>query len=91
MAEVTRRSVLAEALQYRETIMRGFSQHGRGLAARRGYQEEFDRYREECRILRELMQALEYEPVRAAIAEFLELKDWQKDAAEGKKQTGLFE
>ena len=46
-------------------------------------------------ILRELIQALEYEPVKAAIAEFLEepaeeLRGWQRDAMEGKRQAGLF-
>ena len=92
--EITRKSVLSDALQYRETIMRGFSVQGRGLEARRGYQDEFERYRKECRILRELIQALENEGVRAAIARFSEdgsgLKEWQKEAMAGEKQAGLF-
>ena len=69
--EITRRSVLSDALRYRQSLVRKFSRDSRGLAARTGYQEEFARYTEECRILRELMQALEYEPVKEAIAEFL--------------------
>ena len=68
---VTRRSVLEEALRYRQTVMQQSSEYGMGLRARKGMEETFDRYAEECRILRELIQALEYEPVRAAIAEFL--------------------
>lgn len=86
----TRRSVLAEELQYKETVMKLASVNGMGLQARTGMEELFQKSREQCRILRELMQALEYEPVRAAIAEFLgkdepELKQWQKDLMEGKR------
>jgi len=96
--EITRRSVLSDALQYRQSLVRKFSRDSRGLVARTGYQEEFARYSEECRILRELMQALEYEKVRAAMAEFLgkdeaeepELKDWQLEVLQGGKQTVLF-
>lgn len=93
--EVTRRSVLSDALRYRETVMKQFSRNGMGLVPRTGMQEEFERYRQECRILRELIQALEYEPVRAAIAEFLEReeeepRDWQREVMAGKKRTGLF-
>lgn len=95
MAEITRRSVLEEALRYRETVAMMASLNGAGLRARKGMEDTFDRYQKECRILRELIQALEYEPVRAAIAEFLdepaeELREWQRDAMEGKRQTGLF-
>lgn len=96
--EITRRSVLSEALRYKRMMMNKHSRDGRGLRAREGYEAEFTRYSEECRILRELMQALEYEPVKAAIAEFLEreeaeepeLKGWQMEVLQGGKQTGLF-
>lgn len=79
--------------------LKSFSVGFRGLEARRGCEKEFDRYREECRVLRELIQALEYEPVRAAIAEFIgrdeaeepELKEWQLRVLRGGKQTELFE
>jgi len=97
MQNVTRRSVLTEALRYRETVLQQSSVYGMGLQPRKGMEETFDRYKEECRVLRELMQALEYEPVRAAIAEFLGrrepdegLKDWQRDAMNGERQAGLF-
>lgn len=87
--------MLTDALQYRETMMKKFSRHGSGLIPRTGMQEEFERYRQECRIMRELIQALEYEPVRAAITKFLERdeeepRDWQREVMAGKKRTGLF-
>ena len=94
--EITRRSVLSAALQEKEMELKTFSVGFRGLEARRGCEKEFDRYREECRVLRELIQALDYEPVKAAIAEFLEEREekepaeWQKDVMAGKKQIGLF-
>lgn len=94
-SSVTRRSVLESALRFRETVVAQSSVNGVGLRARPGMEETFERYQEECRILRELMQALEYEPVKAAIAEFLgtteeePLKEWQRDVMDGKR-TGLF-
>ena len=95
--KITRRGVLSEALRYRETVMKQASVNGMGLRARAGMQETFDRYQEECRILRELMQALEYEPVRAAIAEFLgekeedgDVREWQREIMDGKPQRELF-
>ena len=97
--KITRRGVLSEALRYRETVMKQASVNGMGLRARAGMQETFDRYQEECRILRELMQALEYEPVRAAIAEFLgekteenveNVREWQREIMDGKPQRELF-
>ena len=92
--EITRRSVLSAALQEKEMELKTFSVGFRGLEARRGCQEQFERYQKECRILRELIQALDNEKVRAAIAEFLEepekdIKEWQKDVMDGKK-TELF-
>ena len=94
-SSVTRRSVLVSALRFRETVVAQSSVNGVGLRARPGMEETFERYQEECRILRELMQVLEYEPVKAAIAEFLgtveeePLKEWQRDVMDGKR-TGLF-
>lgn len=95
--KITRRSVLSEALRYRETVMKQASVNGMGLRARAGMQETFDRYQEECRILRELMQALEYEPVRAAIAEFLgekeedgDVREWQREIMDGEWPRELF-
>jgi len=93
--EVTRRSVLSATLREKEMELKSFSVGFRGLEARRGCEKEFDRYREECRVLRELIQALDYEPVKAAIAEFLgkeekEEKEWQREIRQGKILTGLF-
>ena len=96
-SEVTRREVLSEALKYREDVVKLNSVNGMGLRARPGLEDIFDRFQAECQVLRELMQALEDEEVRAAIAKFTEreekperLKRWQIKVLRGEKQAGLF-
>lgn len=81
--EITRKRVLSEALEREERIMRAYSKNGRGLEAQRDCWEEFKRQQEKCRILREMIQALDSEPVRKALA------NWQKEVMDGKK-TALF-
>ena len=95
--EVTRRSILSATLREKEMELKSFSLGFRGLEARRGCEKEFARYQKECRILRELIQALDNDKVRAAIAEFLEeepkeepLKAWQIKVLRGEKKAGLF-
>lgn len=90
---ITRRSVLLDALKARELIVQRNSVDGMMLLPRDGCEESFQRYSEECRILRELIQALQDSCVRAAIAEFLdehEPAEWQKEVMTGEKQVGLF-
>lgn len=97
--EITRRMVLEEALKTQEMIRSLSSKGGRGLVALKGYEEQLEMATAECRILRELIQALEYDEVRAAIAKVMgekekepaPLRQWQMRVIRGEKQTGLFE
>ena len=50
--------------------MRMASKNRRGFEALEGLEEEFEERREKCRILRDMIQALESGPVRAALAEW---------------------
>lgn len=81
MKKITRRSVLLECLQEREMEMKGYSRDARGLISLMGYEELFEESREKCRILRELVQALESEPVRKMIA------NWQMEIMNGQQPT----
>ena len=76
--EITRRSVLLDALEREEAVMASCSMNGMKLVPIRGYEEMFRGQREKCRLLREMIQALESEPVRREIA------NWQRDIMEGK-------
>lgn len=79
MAEITRRSVLEEALEMQETMLSRSSVNGLKLIPLQGMQEVFREQLEKCRILREMIQALQSEPVRRSMA------DWQKEMMEGKR------
>ena len=79
--EVTRRSVLLEALDIQEAALSRCSVNGLKLIPLPGLQDEFRAQLEKCRILRELIQGLEAEPVRR------ELAAWQRDIMDGKKVT----
>jgi hypothetical protein len=77
--EITRRSVLLDALEREEAVMASCSLNGMKLQPIRGYEEMFKGQREKCRLLREMIQALESEPVRREIA------NWQKEIMAGKQ------
>ena len=78
MAEITRRSVLLDALAREEAGMAACSRDGKKLEPMTGLEETFKEQAEKCRLLREMIQALESEPVRQSIA------NWQKDIMAGK-------
>ena len=79
MEEITRRSVLLEALEEQEARLARCSVNGLKLIPLQGLQDEFRAQLEKCRILREMIQALESEPVRRSMA------DWQKEIMAGKQ------
>ena len=79
MTEITRRSVLEEALEMQEAMLSRSSVNGLKLIPLPGMQEVFREQLEKCRILREMIQALQSEPVRRSMA------DWQKEIMEGKR------
>lgn len=70
--KITKRETLLECLDLMKKIRNAFSQDSWGLAAIERYTAIFEEYDEKCQILREMIQAMESEPVRAAMA------DWQK-------------
>ena len=77
--EVTRRSVLLEALENQEAQLSRCSVEGKKLIPLPGMKDLFREQFEKCRILREMVQALESEPVRDAIA------GWQREIMDGKQ------
>ena len=79
MGEVTRRSVLLEALENQEAQLSRCSVNGSKLIPLPGMKDLFREQFEKCRILREMVQALESETVRDAIA------GWQREIMDGKQ------
>lgn len=79
--EITKRNVLLECLGMMEQRRNEMSAGQRGLVPAAGYEDEFFRQQEKCRVLQRLIQAYESEPVRKAVAE------WQVRLMEGKRPT----
>ena len=79
--EVTKRETLLDCLRYQERWMKTSSKGLKGIEPLEGLEDEFYERQEKCRILRELIQAMESEPVRAAIAE------WQIRLMKGEKPS----
>ena len=77
--EITRRSVLLECLDIMRENLRICSVNYEARMPKEGMAEQFDEYEQKCAVLRELIQAYESEPVRAAIAE------WQIRLMKGEK------
>ena len=70
--EVTKRNTLLECLDMMEKCKKAFSKNEEGREPEERYGSLFREYEEKCKILRELIRALESEPVRNVLA------DWQK-------------
>lgn len=68
--EITRRETLLDCLKYQERWMRMASKNRMGFEALEGLEDEFEERQQKCRILRDMIQALESGPVRAALAEW---------------------
>lgn len=66
--EVTKRETLLECLDLMKKFRACFSHKGMGMMPTPRYAALFKEYDEKCRILREMLQALESEPVRKALA-----------------------
>jgi len=71
--EITRRNVLLECLDWQREKLAEASRDSFMLDAWPGMEEIFAERREKCRILQEMIQALESEPVRRSMAE------WQQE------------
>ena len=73
MAEITRKSVLLECLEYERGIMRLCSVDHKGRLPEKGEEDLFYDQQKKCKILEELIQSLDCPEVRSVMA------DWQKD------------
>lgn len=76
MAEITRKSVLLECLEYERGIMRLCSEEHKGRLPAKGEEDLFFDQQKKCKILEELIHSLESPVVRSVLA------DWQKDVME---------
>ena len=74
--EITRKSVLIECLQIMREELAICSKHYDGLEPKKGMEEAWEQGRIKVRILQELIQGYESEPVRKALA------SWQQEAME---------
>jgi hypothetical protein len=79
--EITRKSILLDCLTREDATRRSFSREARGMTAIRGFEKEFDEYEKRCRILRDLIQALESTEVTEAMMK------WQIRAMKGERTT----
>ena len=69
--EINRRNILLEYLQNEKMALASCSKNARGLEAIRGFETEFETCEKRCRIVRELIQALESSEVEDA------MRKWQ--------------
>lgn len=68
MAEVTRRSVLLECLEYERGLWKLCSKKYDTLEPKEGMEDKWDEQKEKCKLLEDMIQAYESEPVKAAMA-----------------------
>ena len=83
MAEANKLSVLKECLEYERDLWKLCSKNYDRLEPMKGLEEQFAEQKAKCEILSDMIQALQNENVRRAMA------DWQKDLMEHGIQTEL--
>ena len=83
MAEVNKLSVLKECLEYERDLWKLTSEKYNMLTPMKGMEDQFEEQKAKCMILQEMIQALQAESVRRALA------DWQKDVMDNGIQTEL--
>lgn len=66
--EITRRETLLECLDLMKKLRNSFSVKGYGMTPIDRYAVLYQEYDEKCQIIREMIQAMESEPVRKALA-----------------------
>lgn len=69
--EPTRRGLLKEYLEVEEGLLRAYSKNPSKLEPKEGKDRHWEWHKKRCELLRDMIQALESEPVREALA------DWQ--------------
>lgn len=70
--EPTRRGILKEYLEIEEAALRSESKNMSKLEPKQGRERQWELRRKRCGLLRDMIQALESEPVRKAMS------DWQR-------------
>ena len=73
MAEINRRSVLIECMAIIREELQICSKNWNGLEPKEGMEDAWQQCRQKIEILKDMIQALQSEPVRIALA------DWQKE------------
>lgn len=76
MAEINRKSVLTECLSIMREELAICSKHYNGLEPKEGMEEAWAQGRQKVEILKDMIHAMESEPVRRAMA------NWQMDVME---------
>ena len=70
MREISKRETLLECLEHMRVLKRVVSVDRKGIIPLEGYEDLYFERERKCVIIQELIQALESEPVRAALAEW---------------------
>lgn len=86
--QITAKEVLIECLQIMREEWKIASKSYLCLEPKKGMEKQFNDCMEKCRTLERVIQAMDTEEVRAAMAG--QMKDWQREVMTGEKQTGLF-
>ena len=83
--EISLKGMLEDYLIHEVDVMMMCSKGEAGIEPLPEFEEEFDEQQEKCRILRELIQAIQNENVKKAIQDWRSgtLRKWQKDVLEG--------
>ena len=79
--KLTRRNVLLECLEMMRMRMKVVSVNREGRVPIPGYEDELVLRQKKCRVIQDMIQALESEPVRAAMA------NWQIMLMKGERPT----
>ena len=87
--EITLKGMLEDYLMHEVDILMMCTKGQAGIEPLPEFEEEFDEQQDKCRILRELIQAIQNENVKHAIQEWrsMTVRDWQKQVMEGKGLT----
>ena len=83
--EISLKGMLEDYLMHEVDILMMCTKGQAGIEPLPEFEEEFDEQQEKCRILRELIQAIQNENVKKAIQDWRSgtLRKWQKDVLEG--------
>ena len=89
MKDINMRTVLEECLEWKRDLKRLCSEKYDGQNPAHGMEEEFDAEEKKCQILMKLLQAIQNEKVRIAIANWDKdgLKLWQQMTMAGQMTT----